>query len=151
MFCRHSATLQSKHTARLIEIPNREPEPEMRFYKKVIEHSKCVCNDLRDRTASVGGYFARARRRAKRFRLPHQPRQNSNVSRSFKFCDVLPTIFEEAPFGIVIQPEDNDCTSQASTDMAPKKNKYTVILPTYNERKNLPIIVQMLEEMFREK
>jgi len=31
-----------------------------------------------------------------------------------------------------------------------KKNKYTVILPTYNERKNLPIIVCLLEEMFSE-
>ncbi|OJJ51500.1 hypothetical protein ASPZODRAFT_148768 [Penicilliopsis zonata CBS 506.65] len=30
------------------------------------------------------------------------------------------------------------------------QNKYTVILPTYNERKNLPIICWLLEKMFRE-
>ena len=43
--------------------------------------------------------------------------------------------------------------------MAPKikktsaagRNKYTVILPTYNERKNLPIITWMLAKMFEEK
>ncbi|MCJ1350541.1 MAG: dolichol-P-mannose synthesis [Icmadophila ericetorum] len=42
--------------------------------------------------------------------------------------------------------------------MAPKikktsaagRNKYTVILPTYNERKNLPIITWMLAKMFEE-
>jgi hypothetical protein len=28
--------------------------------------------------------------------------------------------------------------------------KYSVILPTYNERKNLPIIVWLLEKTFRE-
>jgi dolichol-phosphate mannosyltransferase len=33
--------------------------------------------------------------------------------------------------------------------MAPtKKNKYSVILPTYNERQNLPILVQMLHDVF---
>jgi dolichol-phosphate mannosyltransferase len=34
--------------------------------------------------------------------------------------------------------------------MAPK-NKYTVILPTFNERKNLPIIVKLLNDTFTEK
>jgi glycosyltransferase involved in cell wall biosynthesis len=33
--------------------------------------------------------------------------------------------------------------------MAPKKNKYSVILPTYNERQNLPILVQMLDDVFK--
>jgi dolichol-phosphate mannosyltransferase len=33
--------------------------------------------------------------------------------------------------------------------MAPaKKDKYSVILPTYNERQNLPVIVQMLSDVF---
>lgn len=30
-------------------------------------------------------------------------------------------------------------------------NKYSVILPTYNERKNLPIICWLIEKTFREK
>merc|ERR1712000_105893 len=35
------------------------------------------------------------------------------------------------------------------TIMAPaKKNKYSVILPTYNERQNLPILIQMLHDVF---
>lgn len=32
--------------------------------------------------------------------------------------------------------------------MAPKKDKYSVILPTYNERQNLPVLVQMLYDVF---
>lgn len=28
------------------------------------------------------------------------------------------------------------------------KDKYSVILPTYNERQNLPVIVQMLADVF---
>jgi glycosyltransferase involved in cell wall biosynthesis len=28
------------------------------------------------------------------------------------------------------------------------KTKYSVILPTYNERQNLPVIVQMLSDVF---
>ncbi len=35
--------------------------------------------------------------------------------------------------------------------MAPKNNKYSVILPTYNERKNLPIIVSLLDDSFTAK
>lgn len=40
--------------------------------------------------------------------------------------------------------------------MAPKatkasKEKYSVILPTYNERKNLPIITWLLNRTFTEK
>ena len=34
--------------------------------------------------------------------------------------------------------------------MAPR-NKYSVILPTFNERKNLPIIVWLLNESFTKK
>lgn len=30
----------------------------------------------------------------------------------------------------------------------PSKSKYSVLLPTYNERKNLPIIVWLLQRMF---
>lgn len=35
--------------------------------------------------------------------------------------------------------------------MAAGGDKYSVILPTYNERKNLPIICWLLERTFREK
>lgn len=35
--------------------------------------------------------------------------------------------------------------------MATTKNKYSVILPTYNERKNLPIITWLLNRTFTEK
>lgn len=35
--------------------------------------------------------------------------------------------------------------------MATSGDKYSVILPTYNERKNLPIISWLLEKTFREK
>jgi hypothetical protein len=32
--------------------------------------------------------------------------------------------------------------------LAMTKNKYTVILPTYNERKNLPVIVYLINDTF---
>jgi hypothetical protein len=35
--------------------------------------------------------------------------------------------------------------------MAPTKNKYSVILPTYNERRNLPIITWLIQKTFNEK
>jgi len=34
--------------------------------------------------------------------------------------------------------------------MAPK-NKYSVLLPTYNERRNLPVMVWLLNKTFTEK
>lgn len=38
-----------------------------------------------------------------------------------------------------------------SLTMGATKNKYSVILPTYNERKNLPIIVWLIQKTFTEK
>lgn len=35
--------------------------------------------------------------------------------------------------------------------MAPSENKYSVILPTYNERRNLPIVTWLLNRTFTEK
>jgi hypothetical protein len=35
--------------------------------------------------------------------------------------------------------------------MAATKNKYSVILPTYNERRNLPIITWLIQKTFKEK
>lgn len=34
--------------------------------------------------------------------------------------------------------------------MAKSQNKYSVILPTYNERKNLPIVAWLLNRTFTE-
>jgi hypothetical protein len=44
-------------------------------------------------------------------------------------------------------------TLSYSLKMAPKasKDKYSVILPTYNERRNLPIITFLLNKTFTEK
>ena len=43
-----------------------------------------------------------------------------------------------------VQPQ-----SVVSSDMSTSSpNKYSVILPTYNERQNLPVIVQMLSDVF---
>jgi hypothetical protein len=41
-------------------------------------------------------------------------------------------------------------SSPRSASMA-AKNKYSVVLPTYNERKNLPIIVWLLNDSFTKK
>lgn len=56
-----------------------------------------------------------------------------------------------------LQAVDQDAESQfdqtpipSHLKMAPA-NKYSVILPTYNERRNLPIIVWLIEKTFREK
>lgn len=35
--------------------------------------------------------------------------------------------------------------------MTATKNKYSVILPTYNERRNLPIITWLIQKTFNEK
>lgn len=35
--------------------------------------------------------------------------------------------------------------------IAQKKDKYSVLLPTYNERRNLPIIAWLLNKTFTEK
>lgn len=35
--------------------------------------------------------------------------------------------------------------------MAGSKHKYSVLLPTYNERRNLPIITWLLQDMFTKK
>ena len=34
--------------------------------------------------------------------------------------------------------------------MAAVKDKYSVLLPTYNERQNLPLVIYMIEKTFRE-
>ena len=41
--------------------------------------------------------------------------------------------------------------AKSKSDKGDKGNKYTVILPTYNERKNLPIITWLLNRTFTEK
>ncbi|KAK2740909.1 dolichol-P-mannose synthesis [Onygenales sp. PD_40] len=58
-----------------------------------------------------------------------------------------------------LQVVDQNSVSQFSStrsgplaryNMAPAQNKYSVILPTYNERRNLPIICWLIEKTFRE-
>ena len=41
------------------------------------------------------------------------------------------------------------CKMQGSFD-SPDTHKYSVILPTYNERKNLPVIIWLLAKTFTE-
>ena len=41
-------------------------------------------------------------------------------------------------------------TTTTGTATATNKHKYSVLLPTYNERQNLPIIVWMLVKVFEE-
>jgi hypothetical protein len=38
--------------------------------------------------------------------------------------------------------------AQLLDKMSVKADKYSVILPTYNERQNLPVLVQMLSDTF---
>jgi hypothetical protein len=45
----------------------------------------------------------------------------------------------------------NSIISEPIAKMAPTKNKYSVILPTYNERRNLPIITWLIQKTFNEK
>lgn len=45
----------------------------------------------------------------------------------------------------------NPTTSCQHLTMAPSKNTYSVILPTFNERQNLPIITWLLQRTFTEK
>lgn len=49
---------------------------------------------------------------------------------------------------VPLAPQHQPQRQRASPTMAPKKDKYSVILPTYNERQNLPVLVQMLYDVF---
>jgi hypothetical protein len=42
----------------------------------------------------------------------------------------------------------DDLAAQLLDKMTAKPDKYSVILPTYNERQNLPVLVQMLSDTF---
>jgi len=50
----------------------------------------------------------------------------------------------ESPIALELQGHHNDTLSMNT-------HKYSVILPTYNERKNLPIIIWLLAKTFQEK
>ena len=47
--------------------------------------------------------------------------------------------------------ESNAALSMQGSFSTPNTHKYSVILPTYNERKNLPVIVWLLNRVFTEK
>jgi dolichol-phosphate mannosyltransferase len=49
-----------------------------------------------------------------------------------------------------MNPFDSDVSRKMQGRFASNTHKYSVILPTYNERKNLPIIVWLLAKTFRE-
>lgn len=48
-------------------------------------------------------------------------------------------------------PTSTTSSSAKDTGNYANKHKYSVLLPTYNERRNLPIIVWLLAKMFTEK
>ena len=56
---------------------------------------------------------------------------------------------------VTMNPFDNDIALEMqvshSSSNSTNTHKYSVILPTYNERKNLPIIVWLLAKTFTEK
>lgn len=47
--------------------------------------------------------------------------------------------------------ESNAALNMQGQHLSPNTHKYSVILPTYKERKNLPIIVWLLAKVFSEK
>jgi hypothetical protein len=47
--------------------------------------------------------------------------------------------------------ESNAALNMQGQHLSPNTHKYSVILPTYKERKNLPIIVWLLAKVFTEK
>lgn len=46
---------------------------------------------------------------------------------------------------------DSGCTCHVKCNMADKKDKYSILLPTYNERENLPLIVWLIVNAFSER
>lgn len=56
---------------------------------------------------------------------------------------ILPFTYSVTQSTIVILKQVFKMAKGAAT-----KNKYSVILPTYNERQNLPVLVQMLYDVF---
>ena len=47
--------------------------------------------------------------------------------------------------------ESNISLTMQGRFSSPDTHKYSVILPTYNERKNLPVIIWLLARVFEEK
>ena len=47
--------------------------------------------------------------------------------------------------------ESNAALNMQGQYQSPNTHKYSVILPTYNERENLPIVVWLLAKVFNEK
>ena len=57
----------------------------------------------------------------------------------------------EVQFTTVLVPLPANAVDTSPTQlvkMGASKDKYSVILPTYNERQNLPVLVQMLYDVF---
>ena len=47
--------------------------------------------------------------------------------------------------------KNNPCPRCAPHTTAEMAHKYSVIMPTYNERENLPLMVYLLDKVFTEK
>lgn len=57
-------------------------------------------------------------------------------------------ILEPEVFGV----HNTSLLATSALNMPPRsQNKYSVILPTYNERQNLPVLVQLLYDVFSRK
>ncbi len=55
------------------------------------------------------------------------------------------------PFATLLEPTKPPHSAPSHFTMAPKsKDKYSILLPTYNERRNLPIITWLLNRTFTE-
>jgi dolichol-phosphate mannosyltransferase len=68
-------------------------------------------------------------------------------TRGFRFQPTLEVLDQDSELQFSDKSQHPVAVTMAG---AKTKNKYSVILPTYNERKNLPIICWLIEKTFRE-
>lgn len=52
---------------------------------------------------------------------------------------------------IPVNFNNNKCSCIFHSENMTMKNKYSILLPTYNERENLPIIIWMIEKYMNER
>jgi hypothetical protein len=77
-----------------------------------------------------------------------EPRQGWRGTRECKLCSEQRVLSHSRSRSTSILALYISSSVIADDIMAPKKDKYSVILPTYNERQNLPVLVQMLYDVF---
>ena len=59
-----------------------------------------------------------------------------------------PTAVQFTTVNVAPPANAGDTSPTQLVKMGASKDKYSVILPTYNERQNLPVLVQMLYDVF---